>query len=155
MLGNKQKLQSYRELAKGTSVTVLDNEVFEYNGVRFLGCTLWAPTNKRKRRSMNESILWLQEMLSQPYSGKTVVITHYSPLHQSLDHEALIDNNLPMRISVDLKEFIETSNISLWVHGHVHKKQDYFCGKTRIVCNPRGHSNRTEPLFNSNYVVEI
>ena len=153
--GNKQKLQGFRELVKGTSVTVLDNEVFEYNGVRFLGCTLWAPTKKRMRRSMNESILWLQEMLSQPYSGKTVVITHYSPLHQSLDHEALIDNNLPMRISVDLKEFIETSNISLWVHGHVHKKQDYFCGKTRIVCNPRGHSNRTEPLFNSNYVVEI
>ncbi|OAD20462.1 metallophosphoesterase, partial [Candidatus Thiomargarita nelsonii] len=63
-------------------------------------------------------------------------ITHYSPLHQSLLPEML--DALAKRISVDLRDLIETSNI--WVHGHIHKKQDYFCGKTRIVCNPRGYS---------------
>ena len=97
-------------------------------------------------------------LLATQFRYETRLLDHPDnkpPLHKSLDHETLIDADLAMRISVDLKEFIETSNISLWVHGHFHKKQDYFCGKTRIVCNPRGHSNRTEPLFNSNYVVEI
>jgi len=153
--GNKDKLQSFRELAKDTSLIVLDNEVFEYNGVRFLGCTLWAPANQRMRDSINQSILWLKKLLTQPYDGKTVVVTHYSPLHESLDHETVIDNNLAQRISVDLKELIETSNISLWVHGHIHKKQDYFGGKTRIVCNPRGYADMIEPLFNPSLVIEI
>jgi len=153
--GNEQKLARFRELAKNSVVTILENEVWERNGVRFLGCTLWAPVNRRMRTSMNNSIEWLRETLSQPYKGKTVVITHYSPLHQSLLPEMLIDDALVKRISVDLRDLIETSNISLWVHGHVHKKQDYFCGKTRVVCNPRGYSDMVEPRFNPSCIVEV
>jgi len=153
--GNKDKLQRFRDLTKGTYLTVLDNEVFEYNDVRFLGCTLWSPANKRMCDSMNESISWLKKKLAQPYHGKTVVVTHYSPLHESLDYETLIDTNLAQRISIDLREFIKPSNISLWVHGHIHKKQDYFCGKTRIVCNPIGYADMLEPDFNPNLVIEV
>ena len=150
--GNEEKLARFRELAKNTIVTILENEAVELNGVRFLGCTLWAPANQRMRASMNNSIEWL---LSQPYNEKTVVITHYSPLHQSLSPEMLIDDALARRISVNLRYFIETSNISLWVHGHIHKKQDYFCGKTRVICNPRGYADMVEPRFNPSCIVEI
>jgi len=153
--GNKDKLQRFQELAKGTSLTILDNEVFICNGVRFLGCTLWAPANQRMRDAMNESILWLKKMLTNNYDGKTIVVTHYSPLHESLNHETLIDSNLAQRISVNLKELIESSDILLWVHGHIHKKQDYFCGKTKIICNPRGYAHMLEPDFNPNLVIEI
>jgi len=65
-------------------------------------------------------------MLSTNHSGKTVVITHYSPLHQSLSAEILIDDSLAKRMSVDLRDLIEQSNSSLWVHGHIHKNNDYF-----------------------------
>jgi Icc-related predicted phosphoesterase len=27
----------------------------------------------------------------------------------------------------------------LWVHGHVHSQSDYMIGRTRVVCNARGH----------------
>jgi len=30
----------------------------------------------------------------------------------------------------------------LWVHGHVHRAADYLAGRTRIVCNPRGHADK-------------
>jgi Icc-related predicted phosphoesterase len=110
---------------------------------------LYSLGSSKPRTSMNNSIEWLREMLSQPYK----VITHYSPLHQSLLPEML--DALAKRISVDLQDLIKTSNISLWVHGHIHKKQDYFCGKTRIVCNPRGYSDMVEPRFNPSCIVEV
>jgi Icc-related predicted phosphoesterase len=94
-------------------------------------------------------------MLSTNHRGKTVVITHYSPLHQSLPAETLIDDSLAKRMSVDLRDLIEQSNISLWVHGHIHKNNDYLCGKTRVVCNPRGYSDMVEPGFNPGFIVEV
>jgi Icc-related predicted phosphoesterase len=153
--GNEEKLEKFRNIAEGSAITILENDSIEKNGVRFLGCTLWAPINQRMRASMNDSIEWLREILSQEYDGETVVITHYSPLHQSLPPETLIDSSLAMRMSVDLRDFIKSSNILLWVHGHIHKKSDYMCGKTRVVCNPRGYSDMVEPAFDPGFVVTI
>ena len=153
--GNEQKLVRFRKMAHGSTVTILEIDVWEQNSVRFLGCTLWAPVNQRMRAAMRNSIGWLREMLAHPHTGQTVVITHYSPLHQSLAPEVLIDDALAKRLSVDLWDFIEPSNIALWVHGHIHTKQDYFCGRTRIVCNPRGYSDKVEARFNPGYVIEI
>ena len=153
--GNIEKLERFREKSENSMVTVLENDALEKDGVRFLGCTLWAPANQRMRTSMNNSIEWLREMLSKEYTGKTVVITHYPPLHQSLSPEVLMDEALANRMSVDLRDLIESSNISLWVHGHIHNKHDYLCGKTRIVCNPRGYAYMVEPRFNPNFIVEV
>jgi Icc-related predicted phosphoesterase len=153
--GNEKKLARFREMAEGSTVTILENDVWEQTGVRFLGCTLWAPANQRMRAAMRQSIAWLREMLAQPYTGTTVVITHYSPLHQSLAPEVLLDDTLAKRLSVDLRALIEASNITLWVHGHIHRTQDYFCGKTRIVCNPRGYSELVEPRFDPECVIDV
>jgi Icc-related predicted phosphoesterase len=66
-----------------------------------------------------------------------------------------MDEALANRMSVDLRDFILSSDISLWVHGHIHKKQDYICGSTRIVCNPRGYAGRVEPRFDNKFVLEV
>jgi Icc-related predicted phosphoesterase len=153
--GNIETLEKFRDKSENSVVTILENDVIEKDSVRFLGCTLWAPTNQSMRTAMNNSIEWLHEMQSNEYTGKTVVITHYPPLQQSLSPEMLMDEALANRMSVDLRDLILSSNISLWVHGHIHKKQDYICGATRIVCNPRGYADRVEPRFNNHFVVEI
>lgn len=153
--GDKEKLEKFRDLTKGTDVTILENDILEKNGVRFLGCSLWAPANRRMSDTMNNSIKWLRESLSQPYNGKTVVVTHYSPLHESLDPETAADVDLANKISVDLRSLIERSDIVLWIHGHIHVKQDYICGKTRVVCNPRGYADMVEPMFDPNFMVEV
>ena len=153
--GDERKLNEFYKLVEDSSVNLLENGMYECNDIRFLGCTLWAPSNKRMIRSMNKSIKWLQDTVAQPYNGKTVIITHYPPLHESLRHETLIDDGLAKRVSIDLREFIEISNVSLWVHGHVHKAQDYICGKTRIVCNPRGFDEGEVTDFNPNFVIDI
>ena len=153
--GNDSKLQRFHSLANNSVVTVLEKSTVEINGVRFLGCTLWSPSKMRSRRAMEESIQWLQEMLTQPYPGKTVVITHYPPLYASLDDVLRRDFALMKRITVDLTELIETSCVSLWVHGHVHVFKDYECGQTRIVCNPRGYNDREVQHFSPEYTVDI
>lgn len=153
--GNEEKLARFRALAAGSHVTLLENDVWEHRGVRFLGCSLWAPATQRMRVALKNSVAWLREMLAQPYDGATVVITHYAPLHQSLPREVLIDDAAAKRLAVDLRELIEPSNIALWIHGHIHTRQDYYCGRTRVVCNPRGYADDVEPRFDPGYVVEV
>ena len=150
-----ERLKKFRALTQGTNVYILENDLFEFQGIRFLGCTLWAPTNKAMCIAMNKSIEWLKNALSKPYQGKTIVITHHSPLHQSLSHETLRDPSLAKRLSVDLYDFIEQSNISIWVHGHIHKQQNYFCGNTQIIANPRGYSGMIEKKFNPEFKLEV
>jgi Icc-related predicted phosphoesterase len=153
--GNAEKLARFRALAVGSNVTLLENNIWEHRGVRFLGCTLWAPATQRMHVALKNSIAWLREMLAQPCAGPTVVVTHYAPLHQSLPREILIDDAAAKRLTVDLRELIEPSNIALWVHGHIHVRQDYYCGRTRVVCNPRGYADDVEPRFDPGYVVEV
>ena len=153
--GNETKLQRLRDLAEGSTVSVLDNEAIEHGGVRFLGCSLWAPATRRMRACMNESIDWLHHRLAEPHSGNTVVVTHYPPLQQSLDQQTRLDATLAMRMAADLSGLIESSKIDLWVHGHIHKRQDYSCCGTRVVCNPRGYADVMEPRFDPGFALDI
>jgi hypothetical protein len=55
--GNREKLEKFREKSENSVVTVFENNIIEKDGVRFPGCTLWAPANQRMRTSMNNSIV--------------------------------------------------------------------------------------------------
>jgi len=57
--GNEKKLVRFRNMAEGSTVTILENDVWEQAGVCFLGCILWTPGNRRKRAAMRHSIAWL------------------------------------------------------------------------------------------------
>ena len=79
---------------------------------------------------------FLAETLAVPHSGTTVVVTHHAPNPDSLPdphaHLAWCDAS-------DLTGLIESGAPDLWVHGHVHRHADYSVGRTRVVCNARGH----------------
>lgn len=53
-----------------------------------------------------------------------------------------------------MTDLIEGRGPDLWVHGHVHRHADYRIGRTRIVCNPRGHVDE-ETRFLADMVVEV
>jgi hypothetical protein len=51
---------------------------------------------------------------------------------------------------------------SLWIHGHIHRNQDYVVGSTRVIANPRGYPTRfvpnaprENPDFDPRLVVEV
>ena len=74
--------------------------------------------------------------LARPHDGPTVVVTHHAP------HPANLPNphaDLAWCYAPGLTDLILDWGPDVWVHGHVHHAVDYPVGRTRVVCNPRGH----------------
>lgn len=82
---------------------------------------------------------WLTSMLAQPFSGKTVVVTHHAPSSRSISRRYVGDLLSPAFAS-NLESLMGDRRAVLWVHGHVHDSFDYVVDGTRVVCNPRGYA---------------
>ncbi len=53
-----------------------------------------------------------------------------------------------------MDDFVAGSQAALWVHGHVHRRQDYWIGQTCVICNPRGYPGESTGI-DPGFVVEI
>lgn len=93
-----------------------------------------AAEHQRHRRAIDE-------LLSVPHDGPTVVITHHAPSIRSVHPGDRTDVSAVVYAS-DLEELILRHQPALWVHGHIHHAVDYWIGATRIICNPRGYETR-------------
>jgi Icc-related predicted phosphoesterase len=100
--------------------------------------------------------LWLQSKLTEPFDGRTVVITHMAPSMQSVAVQYATDP-VSAGYASNLEHLVEKAD--LWIHGHMHDSFNYSVGKCRVVCNPCGYLTRgggTEnELFDPNFVVEM
>lgn len=155
------------------------------NGVRFLNTTLWTNMHLRDNRDElmyaealndfrrcrynnarftardwldehNRAMLMLTAYLRADREIPTVIVTHHAPHEMSTDARWGVEHD--GYYASDLEDFILEYKPKLWIHGHVHKSNDYMVGDTRIISNPRGyvgsvaHSN---PTFNPNLIVEV
>ena len=80
---------------------------------------------------------------------KTVVVTHHAPSPRSVA-SGFRHDPLSACYASDLEDLICETGPSLWVHGHVHRRNDYMIGSTKIVSNPRGYPGETtgfDPAF--------
>ena len=85
---------------------------------------------------------FIQEVLDEPFSGSTVVVTHHAPAAASLAPD-LRDDALSPCYASRLEGLMEGLQApELWIHGHIHRPQDYECGRTRVLANPRGYVER-------------
>ncbi|MDM4768312.1 metallophosphoesterase [Pelomonas sp. SE-A7] len=119
----------------------------------------------RKRRATAEDTLawhwtdrdWLEAKLTEPFDGKTVVVTHHAPTPLSVAARYRNDWLTPAFVSDLPKSFFDVP--SLWVHGHTHTAFDYAIGACRVVSNPRGYrlkdSSFENPAFNPGFVIEV
>lgn len=82
------------------------------------------------------AIQWLQQMLSEPFDGKRVVISHHAPLADCIPKQFKGDLLSPAFAS-NLEHLLVS--VDLWIHGHVHDPVDLSLGKTRVVANPGGY----------------
>lgn len=90
-----------------------------------------------------QSVQWLEAQLLQPFSGRTVVVTHHAPSILSI-LPRYRDHPLSAAFASNLDPLLELAD--LWIHGHTHFAYDYKLGRCRVVCNPRGYDlpGRTE-----------
>ena len=178
-----ETLIEIREQCTNSNIFFLENEQLVLNGVRFLGCTLWADLfaeGKKKAEKLDTKLNdfkkiqflgeafdsnqfswlhqrskeWLESELAKPFDGKTVVVTHHAPTAWSWNDSPKALKKLAY--CNDLKSFIHEYDIAAWFHGHIHSPADYRIAGARILSNPRGYVGRkTVDSFDVNKTVEI
>lgn len=176
---------------KSLNVVFLNCNEAVFDGVRFVGATLWTDFklygDEMQTRAMNAAEqamndyhvirvaargyrrlsttdtlgyhlkhrFYIEGVLSRPFEGKTVVITHMAPSIKSVHPKYGGDSCNPYYAS-NLEGLVARAD--LWIHGHTHSSFDYQIGKCRVVCNPCGYPYNGRPenaFFNPNLIVEI
>ena len=86
---------------------------------------------------------WLAQTLSEPFSGPTVVVTHFAPTLKSADPRyGLTPGTAGFCNALD--HLLPKAN--LWLHGHLHCAQDYVHMGCRVAANPLGYARKNEQL---------
>jgi len=101
-----------------------------------------------------ESLNWLRESLLHSSTDINIVITHHAPSRKSIP-EKYKDRLVSAAYASDLDEFMIQTKADVWIHGHVHEYRDYYVGKTRVVCNPKGYPSEPDHGYRSKMVIEI
>ncbi len=104
-------------------------------------------------RKYMETRTFVASELGKARGRKTVVVTHHAPSIRSIPTEFRNDP-LAACYASDLESLIIEEQPDLWVHGHIHHRNDYFLGGSRIVSNSRGYPSKG-PIFDPAFTVEI
>ncbi|KHK66440.1 metallophosphoesterase [Pseudomonas frederiksbergensis] len=78
---------------------------------------------------------WLDEQLSQPFPGATVVVTHHAPIEEVAGEKQ--DGHVSAAYFNRWYDLIPKANV--WIFGHTHRAIDINLGGCRFVSNPRGY----------------
>ena len=96
---------------------------------------------------------WLRDALSQPFEGKTIVVTHFAPsLHSADPRYGRVPGTAGFCNALD--DLLPQA--ALWLHGHLHTAQDYVHRGCRVVANPLGYARKKEQAhFRAQAVIDI
>ena len=96
---------------------------------------------------------WLRDALSQPFEGKTIVVTHFAPsLHSADPRYGRVPGTAGFCNALD--DLLPQA--ALWLHGHLHTAQDYVHRGCRVVANPLGYARKKEQThFRAQAVIDI
>lgn len=156
---------------KYPGVRVLDNNIVEIQGQRFLGGTLWTPEDKKSKhleRLMND--FWMinggasqfiysenvktTKFLEDNVRDGDVVVTHHLPSWEAIS-DFWKGNSLNVFFANDLDHILYDKKV-VWFHGHSHDSFDKVIGHSRVIRNPRGYTpNGLNRGFRPNMIVEI
>lgn len=84
---------------------------------------------------------------------KVVVVTHHAPSPRSIA-DGFRTDPISASYASDMEELIFETGPALWVHGHVHHRNDYMLDICRVVSNPRGYPGEYSE-FDPAFTVEI
>lgn len=86
-----------------------------------------------------QAVRWLDRQLALPFTGKTVVITHFAPHRQCVAPIYRESPVSPYFVS-DLSALMQKHRIDLWCHGHTHTNNDFIADNgCRVLSNQRGY----------------
>ena len=175
-----QKLDNH----KYNNIHLLDRSTFEYQGITFVGATLWTDFDNKNEEEMEKAKASMSDydFIAFPSSHgagpkkikpKDVYKEHKKDIIYITEQlEVLADKNcvvithhapvehhelslqLPSAYQSDLSSVISKLKPLAWVHGHIHQSIDKTVVDTRILCNPRGYIAHKRKNSNGDIVEE-
>lgn len=98
---------------------------------------------------------FLERELANPFDGKTVVVTHFSP-HRGCVAAQFDGEPLTPYFTVDMAPLMQKHQIALWAFGHTHGNVDFMAeGGCRVISNQRGYPRELNSDFRDNLVIEV
>lgn len=146
-----------------TNVHLLDDQVYNYKGVNFIGSTLWSkaqdncPLNDfqcitykyegeyvqfdqkeaRKLHAKHKNYLLIA---TEKLAGQTnVVITHHAPSWMARDPK-YTDPIVGSGFYTDVLEDFNPKNVTAWIYGHTHSNIDFHEHGIHCFTNQRGYA---------------
>jgi len=102
-----------------------------------------------------ETLSFFKKKVVQANDEKIVIVSHHAPSNLS-EQEEYKNGYLSAAFVSNLDDFIKSSNINLWVHGHTHHNVDYMLGNTRVIANQRGYAGYDLcNNFNEQLIIDI
>ena len=166
MLTVESKIQELCE--SHDNIHYLQKSSYIYQGVRFLGCTLWTQGEDSLAKYMNDFTqipnftcekynelfldhsTWLSRELSLTGDfSTTCVITHHLPKTQLISPQYK-DNPLNCFYASN----VDITGANICCYGHTHEANQITIDGVRFYCNPGGYENETSN-WNPNMVINI
>lgn len=148
---------------------VLDCSTVKIGDVVFYGGTMWTDFDKGNpmamyREELSSNVKYIQakgyecrassfyyrhvgyinnlkKTLETIGDQKLFVVSHHGPSTRSIDPYYVNSlTNFSYVSSLD-DLIMDSPEILVWQHGHVHSRFDYQIGSTRVICNPYGYSD--------------
>lgn len=103
-------------------------------------------------RMHNDTVAYINLMVSEPFNGPTVIVTHHAPCIHSVPARYFGDL-LNAAYASHLEHLVDKA-AGLWIHGHIHQACRYKCGDGEVVCNPRGYPHEASG-FDPALVIDV
>lgn len=111
------------------------------------------------------AVRWLDAELAKPFTGKTVVITHFAP-HRDCVAPQYEKSDVSPYFVTDLSRLMEKHQIDVWCHGHTHTNTDFWVpwkkdpwgaeGSCRVISNQLGYPREQADIgFRPDLVIEL
>lgn len=179
--GNHEYWHSNRPMSQGVLTDVaamfpkfhiLQESTVTIDGQRFIGTTMWWADTITARMGakkwydfkritgfdtwISQSIKDAQKFLDAEVKTTDIVVTHYLPLHRSIDprfygRDGENDNCYYLNDQVHI---FKRGGPKLWIHGHSHMSQFYWAGDSLVVSNPLGHPGEN-PTYKDKLVIDV
>lgn len=153
------------------NIHILNNDIVEIDGVRFLGTTMWFrddPYNTFYKKGMNDFFVIKKfekhvyeennkalDFLYGNIKESDVVITHHLPSEKCI-HPLFKKSSLNNFFVCDVENLIVSHAPKLWCFGHTHFSFDLNIGETRVIANPFGYAGyELNSKFDDNLIIEV
>lgn len=149
------EMAAYFEEKAFPNVQWLNNRAYTYEGVTFIGTTLWTHVSPSVPEINDTKCIpgltrelynghhqrcreWLRAQV--PLPPKSVIITHHMPSPQ-LVADKYQGAAINPWFHCNMEKFIENNknNIACWIYGHTHTASETHISGVPMLCNPLGY----------------